>query len=377
MENNNNTIKIAKPWKRLLSYLIDFVISLLLPLFLIFELSTISDLMTILNQFALYFVIIVLAYPILWSLLNAFMISTFGGTWGKLLTGTKIVDSSGEKIGFWRAFFRNHIGYMVSGMCLYLGFIWILVDKESRAWHDMMADTLVITRSKIVGFLGILILAALIFVNLALVNMSIVNFKINSTVYSDLFDTVKTSLQSVISPKLSQSTQVLPVSSPQPTNIVSQISGWKSYVNTKYNYSVEYPSDWTFREFPDTQMGAGFRLVSDQNDLNHEHINIDFGRRAQDLQSLPFEEYVKRGAIEEIQNFMTLASINKVVTNSGLVGYKTTWNIQSSTNNKTYVSEPITYFDTGDVNGDTIQISTDKSYLDVYNKMISTFRFTK
>ena len=168
--------------------------------------------------------------------------------------------------------------------------------------------------------------------------------------------------------------------SPSPSASSSPTAGWETYTNTKYNYSIQYPSDWTYREFPDTQSGAAFRLVGDPNNLNHEHVTIDFNSRAGDLVGIPFEEYVKKGAIDEIQNYVSLASIEKVVTETSLVGYKTTWNIQvmGETLGKTSVSAPITYFDTKDGVGDTIQVSeSDNSYSDIYNQMLSTFKFTR
>lgn len=171
-----------------------------------------------------------------------------------------------------------------------------------------------------------------------------------------------------------------PLSVPDQTKVLSQIPGWKIYTNTKYHFSIEYPEDWTFREFPDTHTGASFRLASDSNDLNHEHISVDFNSRSTDLIGVPFEEYVKKGAIEDIQNFVSLATITKIVTLSGLVGYKTTWNVQemNQPTGKTSMSMPITYFDTKDSNGDTVWITeSDSSYSNIYDQMLSTFKFIK
>lgn len=156
-------------------------------------------------------------------------------------------------------------------------------------------------------------------------------------------------------------------------------SNWKTYTNTKYHYSIEYPGDWTYREFPDTQTGAGFRPANQPNDLSHEYISIDRIERLSDLQALPFEEYVKKGAIEEIQNFQSLASIKQAVTDTGLIGYTTTWTVltMNGVPGQTHLSTPITYFDTKDANGDTIQVDSDNAHLDIYNKMLSTFTFTK
>jgi hypothetical protein len=155
----------------------------------------------------------------------------------------------------------------------------------------------------------------------------------------------------------------------QKTNL--NVSSENIYKNIKYGYSIEYPDQWTFREIPDTQSGAAFRKISDPNDYSHEYVVVDFARRGSDSKNIPFEEYVKKAAIEEIQNFVSLNSIEKVVTKTGIIGYKTTWNMQEEDGIK--VSNPITYFDTGDTEGDTIQVSTWGDYMDIYNKMILSF----
>lgn len=174
--------------------------------------------------------------------------------------------------------------------------------------------------------------------------------------------------------------QTQPTSSPIPVATVDPTANWKTYINTKHSYSVKYPTNWTFREFPDSQNGAGFRLLEKPNEIQYEVININFSNRALDSQNIPFEEYVKKAAIEDIQNYQSLATIDQVVTQTGLVGYKTTWNVIPIMGNttKTYVSLPLTYFDTKNESGDTVQISlTDGAYLSIYNQVLSTFKFTK
>src|SRR5258708_39553149 len=79
-------------------------------------------------------------YPLFMAFLDAFLTSKFGGGVGKLLTGIKVVDIDGKNVSFFRAFLRDHIGYIISGTFFFLGFIWIFVDKERRAWHDQVAD---------------------------------------------------------------------------------------------------------------------------------------------------------------------------------------------------------------------------------------------
>jgi hypothetical protein len=120
--------------------------------------------------------------------INSFLISQFGGTVGKLLTGTRIVNSNGQNLSFWRAFFRNQIGYVVSGTFLWLGFIWVFFDKEVRTWHDMIVDSYVIVVNKTIFILGVFCLIVVASLNILLINFSIDNFKNNSTLYTELIE---------------------------------------------------------------------------------------------------------------------------------------------------------------------------------------------
>ena len=36
------------------------------------------------------------------------------------------------------------LGYALGGLLLYLGWLWMLFDDRRQAWHDNMANTLVV-----------------------------------------------------------------------------------------------------------------------------------------------------------------------------------------------------------------------------------------
>ena len=64
-----------------------------------------------------------------------------GQTPGMRLMGIKVVrDKDGGPIGWGSAFLRL-IGYWISAIVFYLGFIWIFIDKRKRGWYDLMAGT--------------------------------------------------------------------------------------------------------------------------------------------------------------------------------------------------------------------------------------------
>ena len=68
----------------------------------------------------------------------------YQGTPGKLLLGCQIVDAnSGEPMSYTQAVIR-YLGYFVSLMTLFVGFLWIAWDKRKQGFHDKMANTVVV-----------------------------------------------------------------------------------------------------------------------------------------------------------------------------------------------------------------------------------------
>lgn len=65
-----------------------------------------------------------------------------GRTFGKLLCGTRVVDESRKAPGFKKAFLR-YIGYLICRLTLYIGFLWIVFDRNKQGWHDKIAKTYV------------------------------------------------------------------------------------------------------------------------------------------------------------------------------------------------------------------------------------------
>ncbi len=67
-----------------------------------------------------------------------------GQTPGLRMLGLRVVrDVDGGPITGTQALLRL-IGYWISGAIFYLGYIWVLIDKRKRGWHDLIAGTVVI-----------------------------------------------------------------------------------------------------------------------------------------------------------------------------------------------------------------------------------------
>jgi hypothetical protein len=64
---------------------------------------------------------------------------------GKMIMRLKIVDAKTEQpIKGWQIVMRV-FGYFISGLPFGLGFIWISFNKRRQGWHDMLANTVVVT----------------------------------------------------------------------------------------------------------------------------------------------------------------------------------------------------------------------------------------
>jgi len=66
-----------------------------------------------------------------------------GQTLGMMVAGVKVIRTDGSCVDINRGIIR-YLGYLVSIIPLFLGFIWIAFDARKQGWHDKMADTYVV-----------------------------------------------------------------------------------------------------------------------------------------------------------------------------------------------------------------------------------------
>jgi uncharacterized RDD family membrane protein YckC len=143
-------------WKRAAAITIDFVfldIATKISLFPLgesmdFEDFQIADFFLSLDSqqakgFFLYGALYFFAVLIFSLLYFTYFHGAAGQTLGKGLLKIKTVQTSGEPINFKIAFIR-WTGYLISGIAMYLGFIWVIFDKNKQGWHDKIAGTYVV-----------------------------------------------------------------------------------------------------------------------------------------------------------------------------------------------------------------------------------------
>lgn len=66
-----------------------------------------------------------------------------GRTIGKSIMGLKVVAPSGMPPTIGRSIVRV-LGYALSAIVFWAGYLWVLVDPDRKAWHDHMANTYVV-----------------------------------------------------------------------------------------------------------------------------------------------------------------------------------------------------------------------------------------
>lgn len=178
--------RIASVLHRLIAGLIDVGIWLAAWEALIFFVAS-SDTQPALFNNLLNTVILLSFLSLIQILISGFFIRKFGGTVGKLLTGIEIVDGDDKYISFWRAVFRQTIGYTVSGLLFWLGFIWIFVDRDRQGWHDMMAGTFVVTKRKPLVWLGLVGLIVFLMLDIWMGKQIVSQFVLHRELYQELF----------------------------------------------------------------------------------------------------------------------------------------------------------------------------------------------
>lgn len=126
------TIKYAPSWKRLVSYLIDFIVTYIVVLIAAVQLA--------LSQAALDW----LFYTLFFSY-GTFMEYKYQATLGKMLLRMKVIKTNGQQPDLMTSFYRN-FGKIVSALPLAWGFIRLLTPAFKQGIHDEIARCYVVDR---------------------------------------------------------------------------------------------------------------------------------------------------------------------------------------------------------------------------------------
>jgi uncharacterized RDD family membrane protein YckC len=141
----------ASFWIRFSAFLIDYIISILLALLVL----VISGLYGYINAISFYpdpGIAAGLAarqisplIPVVIILYFSFSESSkFKATIGKRIFKIKVVDFTGDRIGFWKAFQRNVCKFIISYPFFFFGFFFAIWTKKKQTLHDLLANTVVI-----------------------------------------------------------------------------------------------------------------------------------------------------------------------------------------------------------------------------------------
>ncbi len=150
---DERAIRTAGFWRRAVAFSIDTTIALTAAVVVGFatgqlsperfpeqRLNLLDHIVDIWNQDAGLILGPVLLFAILHVVLDAALIATLGTTVGKRTMGLSIFDPRGERPGLLRAIARallRPLSFSLMGF----GVLWVAVQRDRRAWHDLLAGT--------------------------------------------------------------------------------------------------------------------------------------------------------------------------------------------------------------------------------------------
>ncbi len=151
---------------------------------------------------------------------------------------------------------------------------------------------------------------------------------------------------------------------------------WKTYTNSAYKFSLNYPNDWSFKESISASTNKtgdiSFSSATTKSQLSVSVITDQFDSKL--YPNMTFEDFLNKypGPVE---NYNGVSNLKKINTQNGTLGYQITYNATNRDNSK-YISLPVVYFKINDTTNNYIEfILNDSNYIDSFNKIISTFKF--
>jgi len=140
---HESELEYAGFWVRVWASLIDTVLLCILiypPLMAIYG-SSYWDNEALIHgpaDLLLSYVVPALIVIVLWSKLST--------TPGKMAVGARIVDARTGAKPTTTQFLIRYVGYYLSMIGFFLGFVWVGLDSRKQGWHDKLAGTAVVRR---------------------------------------------------------------------------------------------------------------------------------------------------------------------------------------------------------------------------------------
>ncbi|HMG35750.1 MAG TPA: RDD family protein [Blastocatellia bacterium] len=124
------------------AWMFDFLITLIAMLVFTFAITALSHRSVVGSNKDLIFVT---GLTLLMFLLNFVVLAGTGGqSAGMRILGIYIMRVDGQPFSMKHAAIRHLIGYPLSTVLFFLGFLWMLWDPRQQAWHDKLAGTIVV-----------------------------------------------------------------------------------------------------------------------------------------------------------------------------------------------------------------------------------------
>lgn len=129
---------------RFVAYMIDSIV-LSIVLWIIIAIS-IAGSLTMMDNQTLVLAINLISGAIIFIVYFGYFIyfyGTSGQTLGKKMLRIKVVSTNGTPLTYKKGLLRI-IGYIIASIPIYIGFIWMLFDKDKQNWEDKIANTYVV-----------------------------------------------------------------------------------------------------------------------------------------------------------------------------------------------------------------------------------------
>lgn len=88
--------------------------------------------------------VIIVTYIVQTAYYVYFLARNNGQTIGKRMMKVRVVKLDGSPLTLADSALRGAIGYPASGFFFFIGFIWAAFDQKRQAWHDKLANTVVV-----------------------------------------------------------------------------------------------------------------------------------------------------------------------------------------------------------------------------------------